>query len=181
LLVVSGCTEEEGLQPPGCTPAEETAPDSLVAQVDGDEWLGDLTLFQVGPTGMMIGFTADATNAMTIRLQRSSVFVVNEEDEQVLVEDGDGIEEIYEQEAVPADFSIGDSGQDGADVTLVLEGETLHSSDADDEGFLRLAEFHEDEDSGARSLLGCGWFDAETQDHSLAGSVQEISFSVALD
>ncbi len=178
LLLLCGCPTETGPQAPSCTPADEQVVDELTALVDGEEWIGERTQFQVVPAGMMVGFTQDSTHTMTIRLRRSSIFTVDEETGDVDIDDGDDIEDIYDGQVAPTDFSVGDGSRDGADITLVNAGDTLHSSNASDEGFLRITEFAVDEDTGVTTMLGCGWFDAEEQDGPAEASVTDLSFAV---
>ncbi len=177
-LLLCGCPTEEGIQPPSCTPDEETPVGELHATVDGDDWVGDSTMLQAVPTGVQLGFTVDATNGMTVRLVQSSVFFVDELTETIDIDDGDDAVDLYDDRA-GADYSLGDGSRDGADVTFVHDGDTLHTSNVSDEGFLRIV-FEEDEDTGAVTMRGCGWFDAEAQDGSAEASVTDVSFAVAV-
>lgn len=179
--LLAGCPTDEGPQPPSCTVEDELPAGELHAQVDGDDWVADQTMFQVVAAGMMLGFNVDAHNTLTIRLRTSSLFSVDEETGEIIIDDGDDIADIHDDQAAPTDFSVGDGSRDGADVTLVVDDVTLHTSEADQEGFLRLVEYHEDEDSGAVTLLGCGWFDAVEQNSGdESASMTGISFSTLL-
>jgi hypothetical protein len=180
LPLLTACPAPEGPQPPSCEVEDEFPEGELHATVDGDAWVADNTMFQVQATGMMLGFTVDATNAITMRLTFASHFSIDEETEELIIEDGDEIQDVHDDRTAPSDFLVGDGSRDGADATLVVDSTTMHSSNADEEGFLRLVEYLVDEDTGAETLIGCGWFDAEEQNGDQAGSVTDLSFAVAL-
>ena len=181
LSLLVACPVDEGPQPPDCAVQDELPEGELHALVDGQEWVAEQTMFQVVAAGMMLGYNVDAHNTMTIRLRFSSHFSIDEETEALIIEEGDDIQDIHDDRAAPADFSVGDGSRDGADVTLMVDDVTVHSGEASEEGFLRLVEYAEDEDTGAVTLLGCGWFDAaEQNDGDGEASMTGISFSMPI-
>ena len=178
-LLLSGCPTEEGLQAPTCSMPDEPPVGELHAQVDGADWVADENGFQVVASGMILGFNVDAHNTMTVRLRFASLFSVDEELQELVIDEGADIQDIHDDRAAPADFLVGDGTRDGADVTLMVDDVTMHTGDADEEGFLRLVEYHEDEDTGEVTLQGCGWFDAlEQNDGGGAASMTDMSFSI---
>jgi hypothetical protein len=180
-LLLAGCPTESGPQAPSCTVQDELPEGELHALVDGEEWVAEQTMFQVVAAGMMLGYNVDAHNTMTIRLRFASLFSIDEETGATLIEEGDEIQDIHDDRAAPADFSVGDGTRDGADVTLMIDDVTVHSGEASEEGFLRLVEYAEDEDTGAVTLLGCGWFDAAEQNGGdVEASMTGISFSMPI-
>ena len=182
--LLAGCPAPDGLQPPTCTVEDELPPGELHAQVDGDEWVAEVppTAMTMGAGGMMLFFNVDANNSLTMRLRASSLFSVEGEDEEaeLVIDEGEDIEDIHGGRATPADFSVGDGTDDGADATLVVDDLTLHTGHADVTGFLRLVEYAEDEDTGAVTLLGCGWFDAAEQNGDGEASMTGISFATPI-
>lgn len=178
LLLLAGCPEPVGPQPPSCEADAELPADELHASVDGDAFVGDNTMLQALATGVQMGFTLDATNGMTLRLVESSVYSIDELTEAVVVDDGDDAVDLFD-DRTDADYQLGDGSRDGADVTLIDDGATLHTSNVSDEGFLRIT-FEEDEDTGVVTMRGCGWFDAEAQDGSAEASVTDMTFAVTI-
>lgn len=177
LLLLSpllGCPAPTGPQVPSCAVSDDVVVDEATAIVDGDEWTGTSSLFQSTGTGVMMGFTADAQNQMTIRLLTSAVYSVNEELETVQIDEGESAPDLHDA-GEDATFEVGDSDREGADVTLVVDGVTKHSSNAPEEGFLSLTY-----DPDAGTVNGCGWFDAEEQAGGDVSSVTDLSFALTL-
>jgi len=173
-LLLLGCPAPTGPQVPSCEVDEEAEVDVATAMVDGADWVGDKSLFQSSGTGVMMGFTADAQNQMTIRLLTSAVYSVNEESQIVEIDDGEDAPDLYDSQT-DSTYEVGDSDREGADVTLVVDGTTKHSSNADEEGFLSLTF-----DVDAGTLSGCGWFDAEEQGGGELSTVVDLSFVLTL-
>lgn len=179
-VALSGCPADAGPQPPSCTVSDDLPDGELHGDVDGDAWVAQANGFQVVASGMILGFNVDAHNTMTIRLRFAQVFGVDEETGEWTTEEGAEIQEIHDDRAVPADFLVGDGSRDGADVTIVVDDVTMHSSDADEDGFLRLVEYREDEDTGAETLCGCGFFDAAEQEGDEEASMTGMQFAIAV-
>lgn len=181
-LLLAACPTDEGPQAPSCTAEDELPSGELHAQVDGDDWVAEVppTPMTMGAGGMMLFYNVDAHNSLTVRLRHSSLFSIDEETGETLIDEGDGVEDIHDDRATPADFSVGDGTDDGADVTLIVDDVTLHSGHADDTGFLRLLEYAEHEDTGAVTLMGCGWFDAAEQNGDGTASVTGMSFATPI-
>ena len=81
--LLTGCPVPTGPQVPSCEVSDDVVLEEGTAIVDGDDWSGTNSLFQSTGTGVMIGFTQDAQNQMTIRLLTSAVYSVNEELETI--------------------------------------------------------------------------------------------------
>ncbi len=179
--LLAGCPTDDGPQAPTCTVEEELPEGELHAQVDGADWVAEAppTAMTMGAGGMMIFFNVDAHNTLTIRLRQSSLFSIDEETEEIVIDEGDDIEDIHD-DRVGADFSVGDGTSDGADATLVVDDVTMHTGNASDTGFLKLVEYAEDEDTGAVTLKGCGWFDAAEQNGDGEASMTGISFATPI-
>jgi hypothetical protein len=119
------------------------------------DWEATSTGYQLLATGLLASFAVDSANYMSLRLVTETIYDLS--DEGVISElEGADIAEIIEGSALPADFALGDSADEGADATIGFDGDTLHSGNADG-GFLRLTSL-----SGG-VLRGCFFFEADAQ------------------
>jgi hypothetical protein len=174
LLCVSatGCTQATPDPRPSCTPDEALADNSLVATVGGANWEATSTGYQLPPTGLLASFAVDSTNYMSLRLVTETIFDLS--DDGVISElEGADIADIIEGSALPSDFALGDSADEGADATIAVDGDTLHSGNADG-GFLRLTSLSDG------VLRGCFFFEADAQPGGPGDRVLVESGSFAL-
>lgn len=175
LAPLVACDPAGGDPRPSCDADAEVATNSLLAVVDGADWEGTSSGYQVSGVGLLAAFTLDATNSMSLRLVRSTVFDLD--DEGVIHElEGDDVEDVLSDGTYPVDFELGSSADEGADVTFIVDNETLHTGEGDG-GFLRITSFG-DEDTGAPVLRGCMFFHAETQDAAHDAELQSGSFAL---
>jgi hypothetical protein len=172
LLLSAGCAESSEDPRPTCSVDDSLADNSLVATVGDTDWVATSTGYQLLATGLHASFTVDAANYLSLRLVNETIFELS--DDGVISElEGDGIDDIISGGALPADFDIGDSATEGADVTIAVDGDTLHSGEGDG-GFLRLTSL----DTGV--LRGCFFFNADAQAGGSGEAVDVESGSFAL-
>ena len=171
-LSATGCTQATSDPRPSCAPDEALADNSLVATVGGADWEATSTGYQLLATGLLASFAVDSANYMSLRLVTETIFDLS--DDGVISEiEGADIDDIIGGPALPADFALGDSADEGADATIAFDGDTLHSGNADG-GFLRLTSL-----SGG-VLRGCFFFEADAQPGGPGDVVLVESGSVAL-
>jgi len=109
---------------------------------------------------------------MSLRLVNETIFELS--DDGVVSElEGAEVDDIIEGGTLPADFELGDSADEGADATIAVAGDTLHSGNADG-GFLRLTSL----DGGV--LRGCFFFEANAQSAASSDAVMVESGSFAV-
>jgi hypothetical protein len=159
--LLSACPGSQEPEGPSCEADAEMDSGELHATVDGEERVAETQGFQLSATGFNLAFTVDAHNTTSIRLVRSSIITVDDEGNED-VEEGDEVENLFEDGDFPADFLLRDGSDDGGDVTLVVEDVTYHTSEAPDPGFLRLDTYESASEGAAPVLRGCLYFDAAT-------------------
>lgn len=167
-----GCDQVTSDLRPSCTADESLTENRLVATVDDAGWSASTTGYQLLATGLLASFAVDGFNYMSLRLVNETIFELS--DEGVISElEGADIDDIIEGGTLPADFELGDSADEGADMTIAVAGDTLHTGNGDG-GFLRLTSL-----SGG-VLRGCFFFGADAQAGSSgdAVSVESGSFAV---
>ena len=178
-LAASGCPSDSGVDLPSCAVDDETPTDGALVTVDGDAWEPVANPAQSLPSGVVqFSLTEDANNQVTIRLRTSAIYSADEETGLVVVDEGEPANELVDA-GEGSEYEVGDGDRHGADATVILDDATLHTSNADAEGFLSVA-FVEDEDTGAVLFEGCGWFDAEEQGGGQTASVTDLSFRLTV-
>ena len=176
LVFAAACTSVAGDPRPSCEADGSMAINELQAQIEGEDWVASSGGYQLPPAiGLIAAFTVDPTNTLSLRLVQSTVFDLDE-DGVIHELEGEATEDLLEAGTFPVDFELGNSTGEGADVTLLLDAETLHTGEGRG-GFLRLTSF-EDEGAGTPLLRGCFFFNAETQDGSIDTDVEGGSFAL---
>lgn len=167
-----GCTPVSSDLRPSCSADEALDENRLVATVDGADWSATSTGYQLLATGLLASFAVDGFNYMSLRLVNETIFELS--DDGVVSElEGAEVDDIIEGGTLPADFELGDSADEGADATIAVAGDTLHSGNADG-GFLRLTSL----DGGV--LRGCFFFEANAQSAASSDAVMVESGSFAV-
>ena len=172
LLLSVGCAESSEDPRPTCSADDSLADNALVATVGDTDWVATSTGYQLLATGLLASFTVDSANYMSLRLVTETIFELS--DDGVISElEGDDVDEVMSDEAFPADFELGDSATEGADATIAVDGDTLHSGEGEG-GFLRLTSLE------AGVLRGCFYFNADGQDGASTDAVDVDAGSFAL-
>jgi len=172
LVLSQGCGAGSADPRPSCSVDDSLGSNSLVATVDGESWEATSGGYQLGGTGLLASFTLDSANYMSLRLVTATLFELS--DDGVISElEGDDIADVLSSDDFPADFELGDSATEGADATIALDGDTLHTGEGDG-GFLRLVSQTDD------ILRGCFFFNADGQGSSSADDADFEEGSFAL-
>ncbi|MBJ94808.1 MAG: hypothetical protein CMP23_10105 [Rickettsiales bacterium] len=175
---VLGCQGNSESRTPSCEVSEDLGANEMLATVDGSSWAAQSGGYQIaGAVGFISSFTVDANNLISIRLHHTSTFSFNESSGLVDAEDGPEVAEVFEPGGGPYEFQLGAANREGGDVTLTLDAEVFHTSDADDGGYLYIETVGEGDGPGAAEVRGCFFFDAGTEDGDIA-SVVDASFAV---
>jgi hypothetical protein len=173
LMLSVGCGPGSADPRPSCTLDDSLAANSLSATVDGEPWEATSGGYQLGATGLLASFSVDAANYMSLRLVTATLFELSA-DGVISELEGDDVADVLSSDDFPADFELGDSATEGADATLAVDGDTLHTGEGDG-GFLRLVSQTDD------ILRGCFFFNADGQGSTSAGDVdlEEGSFALS--
>lgn len=175
LLSTAGCAEPAS--EPGtwtCDLPDDVEVGQVVGSVSGEAWVGASGGYSVLPIGLQISAYANDIG-LTLRLVESSLQTapaVEGQDPEFDLDDP--IEDVLEDRSAPAEFALGDSNRDGADVTVAIDGEPARSTGEGEGGYLRIVEFS-DEDAGLR-ISGCFFFEADTADGEDAVTVEAGGF-----
>jgi len=172
LALTVGCDAGSADPRPSCTADDSLADNSLVATVDGGPWEATTGGYQLVGTGLLASFSVDSANYMSLRLVTETIFELSE-DGVISELEGDDIADVISDEDLPADFELGDSASEGADATIAVDSDTLHTGEGDG-GFLRLTSM----DGGV--LRGCFFFNADAQASTPASAVDVEDGSFAL-
>jgi hypothetical protein len=140
-LLLLGCPTSSDSNLPSCSAPDELEVGTVEATLDGDPWTGTSSGYQLAATGFFFAANA-APLSLSLRVTRSSVYGEDEEG-NVVIDEGDSVEDIFDEAAFPADLAFGSTNDDGADATPVLDGETFHTSEGGS-GFGTLLELVED-------------------------------------
>gem|GEM_PF-4000088 len=152
--------------------------------VDGDVWTGATAGFQLiaGPS-MQVSATGpdddgDSVNVV-LRLRRATVWSIAEDDDTVLIEEGDLIEDALADKSAPYDFELGDASEHGANATVTKDPPSMSTGEGDETGFLRITSIGvpaDGQEGDPEEVVGCFFLTATAQDNSQSIDITEGAF-----
>ena len=185
LPILAGCPSAGDDRLPSCVVPDDMGLNTVVANVDGDAWVGDTSGYQtVAGPAMQVSATGqdddgDSVN-IVLRLLRGAVWSIDEETDEMVVDEGALIEDALADQDAPYDFEMGDANDQGANATVTRSPQpSMSTGEGDGTGFLRITFIGvpaDAQDGAPEEVVGCFELDASSQDGSATVSLTDGGF-----
>lgn len=185
LALLLGCPSGTDDRLPSCTPPEEMEVNTLTATIDDEAWTGSTSGFQLiaGPA-LQVSATGQDGDGQTVnvvlRLLQATVWSVDEETDELVMDDGAEIEDALDDKETPYDFDVGDANTNGANATVTVSpNPSMSSGEGDGGGFARITSIGvpaDGEDGDPEEVVGCFRFVVESQTGSDKAQVADGGF-----